>query len=302
MTARPPSTADVADASHDATERPLRVAILTTPAGLLTVHHLVKHLNVAGIVVDRGPWGSPSRAGNGSPVRRLKRVTRRCFDAVSPTFDPYRRARAAENAFLRKLDRLYFGYPNLQRDVRRREYVTWPELAEHYRVPIVEVENVNEERSREALRSWSADLGVIAGGRIVKPEVFRLPRLGTLNKHSSLLPRHRGLAAEYWCLYHGELDALGVTVHFVDEGCDTGPIVLQRPMPFERGDTPTTLRVKSEILGRELLVEAVRLIERTGTRGTPQDESRASRNGKPTPQSDRRLRRLLPRLWDRCDG
>ncbi|MCC6681225.1 MAG: hypothetical protein IT445_10040 [Phycisphaeraceae bacterium] len=166
-------------------------------------------------------------------------------------------------------------------------------------VPVAWTANINSEHAQRILRRWSCDLGIIVGGRIVKRSTFAIPRLGTINKHSSLLPRHRGLAAEYWCLYHEDLDALGVTVHFVDDGCDSGPILLQRPMNLSRGDTPGSLRQRSEELGREAIVEAVRLIEQTGTRGITQNETLATINGKPTPRTDQELARRLPQLWSK---
>ena len=277
----------------------LKVAILTTPQGSLTVSHLLRHLNVVGVIVDHGnPRNTIAartlwRRGRAWAGRAVRRITGRAGDET----DLVRRAIAAERKYLRRLDRIFFGYPCFQTESTQREFLTLDEISRLTDCPFVEVDSVNDDRSAEALRQWAPDLAVIAGGRIVKPHILEIPRLGMLNKHSSLLPRHRGLAAEYWCLYYEDLGALGVTVHFVDAGTDTGPIVLQEPMKFHRGDTPRTLRVKSNLIGREAVVEAVTLIEQTGTRGQRQEEVGATHNVKPTARTDRELHAKLPRLW-----
>lgn len=271
-----------------------RIAVFTTPAGLLTTHYLVQQLNVAGIVIDRGDWPGTRPA---TTCRKLRRFARQTLEKLRPPSDPYAKARQAETVYLKKLDRLYFGHPCITHRTRQRTFTTWAQLTRDFNVPIVNVNDINSDAAVDALHQWNVDLAVVAGGRIIKPRIYQIPRLGTLNKHSSLLPKHRGLAAEYWCLYHGDLDALGITVHFLKPGADTGPIVLQRPLTFHPGDTPTSLRHQSEWLGREALVEAVRLVQTTGTTGQPQDETLATTNGKPTRQTDRQLKRRLPQLW-----
>jgi len=237
----------------DSTAISLRVALLTTPAGLETCRFLAQRLRVVGILIDHGPWGKP-----GTLMARWRRGVRHGIERL-----------------------------------RQPSRFAWSELG----APTHWTRNVNGVDARKALHAWGTDLGVVVGGRIIRRETFAIPRLGTINKHSSLLPRHRGLAAEYWCLYHADLDALGVTVHFVDDDCDTGPILVQRPMPFRRGDTPGSLRHRSEHVGREAIVEAVRLIEQTGTRGVPQNEALATINRKPTDATDRELASKLPQLW-----
>ncbi|MEM7681642.1 MAG: formyl transferase [Planctomycetota bacterium] len=248
------------------------MAVLTTPAGLRVVNQLHASLDLVGVVIDQGASHTPDRRGFTQTAKDVAKAALRL--AGRP-------------------DDLYAQPP--QPPPRK----TWQQIADAG-VALHHTPNANDPDAVAALKSWSADLGVVVGGRILKPRVFQAPRLGVLNKHASLLPRARGLAAEYWCLYHGDLDAIGLTVHFVEPGCDTGPIVLQRPIPFEPGDTPGTLRAKSDRLGAEALVDAVRMIDRTGCRGDAQDELHATRNGRPTPQTDRELRAKLPELWQQA--
>ena len=165
---------------------------MTTPRGALTVDHLVHHLNVVGIVVDRGPWPGPrsfrrrDRALTVGAARRLLR--RKDHEGGLP-----RKAASNELASLCRLDRLFFGYPYLESHLERR-FVTWDELAAAARVSVIHVDNVNGEKAVMALEDWAADVAVIAGCRILQPDILSIPRLGFVTKHSSLPPRQFGAA------------------------------------------------------------------------------------------------------------
>ena len=93
-----------------------------------------------------------------------------------------------------------------------------------------------------ALSGLKPDLGIaVAYGRLLKPELFRLPRFGTLNVHFSLLPRHRGAAPVAWSLIQGDTRT-GVTVFWIDEGLDTGPILLTREIEIAPEDDAPALQ------------------------------------------------------------
>ena len=289
----------------------LKVAVLTMPGGNFVVHHLVQRLDVVTIIVDTGRWGSartpPPRKSTLEKLEYyyLREGARGAARAVARKLlrrgdrDDWAEAAAAERAHLDRLDALLVGHRCFADRTDVKQFADFDEIGRFYGIPVVRVGNINDAESAAALRASAPDLGVICGGRIVKPPILAIPRLGVLNKHSAILPRHRGLSAEYWCLYHEDFEHLGVTVHFVEPGLDNGNIVVQKRLTFEKGDTPDTLRLKSELVGRDALVEAVRLVEETGTRGTPQDEAQATRNPAPTIATDRELYRKLPRLWAR---
>jgi folate-dependent phosphoribosylglycinamide formyltransferase PurN len=289
----------------------LKVAVLTMPGGNFVVHHLVKQLDVVGILVDVGKWGSAKKPPpRRSTVEKLEyywlrdgargaasAIARKLLGRGDP--DPWARAAAAEAAHLGALDDALVGRPLLVRRTDWKQFADFDEIAAFYDIPIVRVGNINDDDAVATLKKWAPDLAVICGGRIVKPPILAVPRLGVLNKHSAILPKHRGLSAEYWCLYYEDFEHLGVTVHYVAPGLDDGNIVVQKRLGFAKGDTPATLRFQSEVIGRDALVEAVRLIEATGTKGTPQDEAQATRNPAPTIATDRELYKKLPRLWAR---
>ena len=127
--------------------------------------------------------------------------------------------------------------------------------------PTVEFES-REHRDAE-LAEWLAERGVelvvLAGYMQILTTAF-LERFGgrILNVHPSLLPAFPGAHAVEDALDHG-VKVTGATVHFVDEGVDTGPIVLQEAVPVEDGDTPETLHARIQEVEHRLLPHAVRL-------------------------------------------
>ncbi|HEY8552608.1 MAG TPA: phosphoribosylglycinamide formyltransferase [Thermaerobacter sp.] len=110
------------------------------------------------------------------------------------------------------------------------------------------------------LQRWRPDLVVLAGFmRILGPAVVAAYRNRILNVHPSLLPAFPGKDAPRQALEHG-VKVTGCTVHFVDEGVDTGPILLQAPVPVLEGDDPETLHRRIQAVEHRLYPAAVRLV------------------------------------------
>ncbi len=113
--------------------------------------------------------------------------------------------------------------------------------------------------------------------RVLSPEFVRRYRMRILNVHPALLPAFPGLHAQRQALEHG-VRVAGVTVHFVDEGVDTGPIVLQGAVPVLPGDTEETLAGRILVEEHRLYPEAIRLfaegrLEVTGRRVRVREEA-----------------------------
>jgi methionyl-tRNA formyltransferase len=126
--------------------------------------------------------------------------------------------------------------------------------AREHDLPVVLARRLGDESALEALRGLQPDLLVLVGSDIVPRPVLEIPRLGTINPHYGLLPAYRGMNVTEWSLYAG--DPIGVTVHMVDPGIDTGDILLREEIPVERGDTLPTLRAKHQEVAARLLVDA----------------------------------------------
>ena len=116
---------------------------------------------------------------------------------------------------------------------------------------------------------------VMAYGRILKRAILDIPTGGCVNIHASLLPAYRGAAPVQWALINGE-KTTGVTTMFMDEGIDTGRIILQEKIPIDEADTAGSLKKKLAPAGARLLLRTLSLIQRGEAVSTPQDENKSS--------------------------
>jgi len=148
------------------------------------------------------------------------------------------------------------------------------ELAEELKLRIFQPERVNREVQK--IRAWKPDVLVVAAyGQILSKELLETPRLGSINLHASLLPKYRGAAPIQWAIIYGETTT-GVTTFLMDEGLDTGPILLQRELPISEEDTAGTLEEKLAELGASLMLETLKGLEAGTLTPRAQDDSKAS--------------------------
>lgn len=95
-------------------------------------------------------------------------------------------------------------------------------------IPLLREKKINSEVVYEAVKRVEPDLCVISHfERLIKEPILSVPKMGFVNLHPSLLPDYRGMAPQHWPIINGEKEA-GITVHYVDEGTDTGDIIVQR--------------------------------------------------------------------------
>ena len=109
----------------------------------------------------------------------------------------------------------------------------------------------------------------------IPPQIYELPRYGTLNVHDSLLPAYAGFSPLIWALINGE-EEVGVTAHMMDAELDAGPIVLQCAVSVGPRDTATDLFHKTVDLIDPVVTESLKLISSGRTDWIPQDRSKAS--------------------------
>jgi len=147
------------------------------------------------------------------------------------------------------------------------------ELALATGIPILQPTKVRTAEFLEELRSYQPDLMVVtAYGRILTGPVLSLPRQGTINVHGSLLPKYRGAAPVQWAVLNGDTET-GITIMQMDEGMDTGDILLPGRLTIEPEDTAGTLAVKMAELGGRLLIEALERLKVGNLPPQKQDES-----------------------------
>ncbi len=176
-------------------------------------------------------------------------------------------------------------------------------------LPLYQPERIRDDAAQAHIRAVGADvMVVVAYGQILPASLLNAPRLGTLNVHASLLPRHRGPAPIEWAILSGDTET-GVTIMQMDAGVDTGPILAQARAPIEPNETAGRLEGKLAELGGRLLVRTLEGIKAASVAPMPQPSEGAthaprlhSEDGKlnattmPAAEIDRRVRALSERL------
>ena len=129
---------------------------------------------------------------------------------------------------------------------------------------------------RDKIRDAQADVFVVISyGKILPEELLRLPRLASLNVHSSLLPLYRGPAPIHWAILNGDA-VTGVTVMRMAAALDTGPVLLQKKTPIGPHESQPALEKRLAVLGADVLAESLALAASGRAYFAPQDESLAS--------------------------
>lgn len=143
-------------------------------------------------------------------------------------------------------------------------------------IPVHQPPRVRADAAVELIRGAAPEaIVVVAYGQIIPASILQIPPRGIVNVHGSLLPRYRGAAPIQWAIARGETET-GVTTMLMDEGLDTGPILLQRKIAISEEDTGGTLEGKLSFVGAQLLLETLSLWERRDLAPTPQDDSKAT--------------------------
>jgi methionyl-tRNA formyltransferase len=128
-------------------------------------------------------------------------------------------------------------------------------------VPVLQPARVREPGWADRLREYRADVAVvIAFGQILPAAVLAAPTRGSINVHASLLPRYRGAAPIAWAIIRGE-DRTGITTFQMDEGMDTGPILLRAATPIGPEETAGEVAARLSTLGAEVLIETLERLD-----------------------------------------
>lgn len=156
--------------------------------------------------------------------------------------------------------------------------------AEELNFKIYQPPNINNESSIEKLKHINPDiLLLVAYGQILGKEVLELANIGPVNLHGSLLPQFRGPAPINWVIIKGD-EKTGVTTIFMDEGVDTGDILMQKEVFINEDDTAGTLHDRLAKLGSEVVIETLGKLEKGELEPKPQD----LRIGKYAPKLERK--------------
>ncbi len=146
------------------------------------------------------------------------------------------------------------------------------ELCDTHNIPYLKHENINSKEFIETVKAYSCNLFVsMSFNQIFRSELINLTKFGIINCHAGKLPFYRGRNILNWALINDESE-FGITVHFVDEGIDTGDIILQKTFPILDSDNYGSLLKVAYLECANILVEAISLFKRGVVRGSPQNK------------------------------
>lgn len=150
-------------------------------------------------------------------------------------------------------------------------------VASLHQLPVWQPKRIKKStETRTRLKEAAADVFVVvAYGQILSPEILGMPKLGCLNVHGSILPKYRGAAPIQWSLYHGDRET-GITTMLMDEGMDTGDMLLKAYTAVGLLDNAHQIGAKLANLGADLLIETLPKLERQEIQPIPQDDSSAT--------------------------
>ena len=144
------------------------------------------------------------------------------------------------------------------------------QLAVEKGIPVFQPQRIRKD-GVEDLKSLAPDLCVTAAfGQILSQEILDIPRLGTINVHASLLPKHRGSAPINWAILQGD-QTVGVTTMMTDKGIDTGDMLLKAETPYIKGETAGEMTIRMAELGANLLIDTLKKLEDGTLVRIPQD-------------------------------
>ena len=171
-------------------------------------------------------------------------------------------------------------FTRADKPVGRKQVLTAPpvkKLAVEHGIPVWQPATLRDGEAEKVFRALQPDLVVVvAYGRILPPELLHIAPLGCVNLHVSLLPKYRGSAPIQWAVLNGDTRT-GVTIMQLDEGCDTGDILMVEPVEIGPETTSGELFDQVSAVGAETLVRAVEDLAAGRLTPRPQDEAMATK-------------------------
>ena len=153
------------------------------------------------------------------------------------------------------------------------------ELAEKNGIPVLQPQKVRAPEFIEILKGMNPDLiVVVAFGQILPKALLDIPKFGCINVHASLLPRYRGAAPLNWCIINGETET-GVTTMLMDEGLDTGAMLLKKVTPIDPEEDTQSLHDRLSAIGADTLSETLDMLAAGGLNPVFLDDVEAGLDG-----------------------
>jgi len=147
-------------------------------------------------------------------------------------------------------------------------------------IPVWKIKTPNSKKFREEIKTLDIDVIINQSQSIIKKELLDIPTIGVLNRHNALLPKNRGRLTPFWVLYKQEKET-GVSIHFVEEGIDSGDIIVQKRYDVSKNDTFNSLVKKNYEIAPVAMLEALDKLEQGKNDFLPNDDALATYNTTP---------------------
>jgi methionyl-tRNA formyltransferase len=142
-------------------------------------------------------------------------------------------------------------------------------------IPVLQPERLKDPAFLSSVSGLNPDLFVVVAFRILPPELLKIPRIGSINLHASLLPKYRGAAPIQCAIMNGERET-GVTTFLLDEKIDTGKVLGQTATPIGENETAGELHDRLSIMGKELVLSTVKSLDEGTTMPVIQNDTLAT--------------------------
>lgn len=153
--------------------------------------------------------------------------------------------------------------------------------AKNQGIPVWDIKTPNSKTFQEELKKLEPDIIINQSQNIIKKNLLDIPKIGVLNRHNALLPKNRGRLTPFWVLYKQEKET-GVSIHFVEEGIDSGEIIVQKKFPISKKDTFNSIVKKNYELAPKAMIEAIDILAKGDYQLIPNQDELATYNTVPT--------------------
>ena len=152
--------------------------------------------------------------------------------------------------------------------------------AESKKIPTINITTPNSKKFRDYLGTLDLDIIINQSQNIIKKELLSIPKIGVLNRHNALLPKNRGRLTPFWVIFNGESET-GVSIHFVEEGIDSGDIVVQKKYKVSKNDNFNSIVKKNYKIASKAMVEALNILSKKNYELMPNEDDKATYNTTP---------------------
>lgn len=170
-------------------------------------------------------------------------------------------------------------FTKLDKPQGRKRIITPPPVkvfALEHGLKVFQPEKLKIQETADLIESLKPDaIAVVAYGKILPKNIIDMPKYGCINVHGSLLPHYRGAAPIQWSIINGD-KVTGISTMFMDEGLDTGDILLQTKVSINDDETSEELKKRLSVIGAELLIKTLKELENGTLERIKQDDSQAT--------------------------